>query len=167
MALIVEDGTGLVNANSYIAIVEARAYANDRGLILPAADPDLEKLLIKAMDFIEAMAGEFQGVKTSPNQALQWPRSDVVLDGYPFDSHALPKTLKLAQSQLVTDANLQDLMPSGSGKEVVSEKVDVIEIQYAQSGSTNPQPIFTKAKALLKPLLKRNLFDGALRSIRV
>lgn len=166
MALVIEDGSGVAGANSYIGVTAARAYASARGLSLPAADADVEVLLVKAMDYIEAFRTEFQGLKTDATQALQWPRTGATLDGYEVASDTIPTVLASAQAQLAADANLQELMPTGTGREVVMEKVDVISVQYAESGDTNPQPIFTKAEALLKPLLKRGLF-GPLRSLRV
>lgn len=167
MALIIEDGTGVTGANSYIDVETARAYASARGLSLPVADAEVERLLIKAMDFIESFRGEFQGLKTSIDQALQWPRTGASLDGYDLATDAIPTVLASAQAQLAADANLQDLMPVGTGKEVLMERVDVVQVQYAETGDNNPQPIFTKAEALLKPLLKSGLFGGVLRSVRV
>lgn len=167
MALIIEDGTGVAGANSYIDVAAARAYAAARGAVLPAADIEVEQLLIKAMDFIEAFRSEFQGLKSSASNPLQWPRVGVVLDGFPLGGDVIPQVLKDAQAQLAIDAQTTDLMPTGSGKEVVMEKVDVVQVQYAETGDTNPQPAFTKAEALLKPLLKSGLFGGVLRSVRV
>lgn len=165
MALTIEDGSGVAGANSYIDVAEARAYAAARGLTLPAADDEVEALLIKAMDFIEAYRGDFQGLKTAATNPLQWPRSGVILDGYPLAENVIPQVLKDAQAQLAIDAQDMDLMPTGTGREVVMEQVDVIQVQYAETGNSNPQPIFTKAEALLKPLFKSSLF-GSLRSIR-
>ena len=166
MALTIEDGSGVVGANSYIDVAAARSYAVARGLALPAADGDVEALLIKAMDFIEAYRGDFQGLKTAATNSLQWPRTGVTLDGYPLAEDAIPQVLKDAQAQLAVDAQNVDLMPTGTGREVVMERVDVVQVQYTESGNTNPQPIFTKAEALLKPLFKSGLF-GSLRSLRV
>jgi len=118
------------------------------------------------MDFIEAYRGDFQGLKTAATNSLQWPRTGVTLDGYPLAADTIPQVLKDAQAQLAVDAQNADLMPTGTGREVVMEKVDVVQVQYAESGNTNPQPIFTKAEALLKPLFKSGLF-GSLRSLRV
>jgi hypothetical protein len=166
MALTIEDGSGVAGANSYIDVATARTYAVARGLTLPAADGDVEALLIKAMDFIEAYRGDFQGIKTSATNPLQWPRTGVTLDGYPLAADSIPQVLKDAQAQLAVEAQNADLMPTGTGREVVMERVDVVQVQYAESGNTNPQPIFTKAEALLKPLFKSGLF-GSLRSLRV
>jgi hypothetical protein len=166
MALTIEDGSGVAGANSYIDVATARTYAVARGLTLPAADGDVEALLIKAMDFIEAYRGDFQGIKTAATNPLQWPRTGVALDGYPLAADSIPQVLKDAQAQLAVEAQNADLMPTGTGREVVMERVDVVQVQYAESGNTNPQPIFTKAEALLKPLFKSGLF-GSLRSLRV
>lgn len=166
MALTIEDGSGVAGASSYIDVAAARTYAAARGLTLPAADGDVEALLIKSMDFIEAYRGDFQGLKTAATNPLQWPRTGVTLDGYPLAEDAIPQVLKDAQAQLAVDAQNADLMPTGTGREVVMERVDVVQVQYAESGNTNPQPIFTKAEALLKPLFKSGLF-GSLRSLRV
>lgn len=166
MALTIEDGSGVAGATSYIDVAAARTYAVARGLALPAADGEVEALLIKAMDFIEAYRGDFQGLKTAATNPLQWPRTGVTLDGYPLAEDAIPQVLKDAQAQLAVDAQNADLMPTGTGREVVMERVDVVQVQYAESGNTNPQPIFTKAEALLKPLFKSGLF-GSLRSLRV
>lgn len=170
VALIIEDGTGVANADSYITLVEARAYAAKRGLSLPASpagDAELEQLLIKAMDYIEAKRDEFQGTKTESDQSLQWPRSGVTIDGFEIDDDFIPKALKDAQAQLAVDGQTTDLMPAGTGREVIKEKVDVIEVQYAEQGSGSVQPVFTKAEALLAPLLERGVTGFALSSVRV
>lgn len=166
MALVIEDGSGVAGANSYCSVASARTYASARGLSLPAADAEVELLLIKAVDFIESFRGEFQGLKTTQEQPLQWPRTGATLDGYEVSSTTIPEVLASAQAQLAADANLQELMPTSTGREVVMERVDVVQVQYAESGNTNQQPIFTKAEALLKPLFKSSLF-GSLRSLRV
>ena len=43
-------------------------------------------------------------------------------------------------------------VPVGGKGSVIREKVDVVEVQYAE-GYNNSQPIFTAANALLKPLM--------------
>ena len=167
MAIVVEDGTGVVDANSYISVDEVKAFAALRGIALPAADGDIEILLIKAMDFIESYRDEFKGVKTVSDQSLQWPRIGVQVDGYDISEAVIPKVLKDAQCQLATDANTQDLMPTGTGREVIGEKVDVIEVTYATTGNTTVSPDFVKAKALLSPLLSTGGSGFALVTNRV
>lgn len=156
----------MTDAQSYASVAEVKAYATLRGLDLPADDVAVEKLIILAMDFVESFRADFQGSKVTAEQSLQFPRTGVQLDGFTLDSAVIPKCLKDAVAQLACDANTAELMPVGDGREVLREKVDVIETQYAQSGVTNVQPVFTKAEALLEPLLIRGVW-GTLSSLRV
>ena len=82
MTLIVEDGSIVENANSYVSVDDARTFASLRGVTLPASDAEVEVLLIKATDFIEAQRLRFQGSKVNQDQALQWPRTGVYVDGF-------------------------------------------------------------------------------------
>lgn len=153
MALIVEDGTIVANANSYVSLADARAFAVARGVTLPTDDAATEILAIKAVDFLEAQRNYYDGVKMDREQKLQWPRSGAYLDGFEIFEDEIPDVLKNAQCQLMMEvfAGL-DLQPNGTGREVVREKVDVLETEYAQTGSGVLQPIFAKAMAYLEPL---------------
>ena len=166
MALIVENGTGVANANSYISVSSARVWAASRGASLPAVDTDAEVALIKAMDFIEALRTRFSGVKTLATQSLQWPRSGASVDGSELEADAIPAELLSAQVQLAIDAATVDLQPTGTGQEVLREKIDVIEVQYAERGSGTVQPQLNKAMAFLEPLFKNGGFS-TLRTVRV
>lgn len=166
MALIVEDGTGVAGANSYTTVVAARAYALARGVTLSAVDSDVEVLLIKAMDYIESLRGQYQGERTytSVTNNLVWPRYGVYIDNAPLDYKTIPAVLKAAQAQLAMDAVSTDLMPTGSGREVIRERVEgVVEVEYNPLGITSVQPALTRAKALLAPLM---MSGGLLRVVR-
>ena len=166
MALVIEDGTGLGNANSYVDAATARDYASARGVSLPAADADVEKLLVQAMDYLEAQRARYQGTKTWPvgtaehpaAQALQWPRTGVIIDcSYTLPDNVIPTELKSAQCQLAMEVFAgNELMPSTDGKVVKREKVDVIETEYmtGQDMGTagTPRPSFPAVDALLEPL---------------
>jgi hypothetical protein len=77
----------------------------------------------------------------------------------------VPELVKRAQCQLAIDAATYDLMPTGAGREVVREKVDVIETEYAQRGSASVTPLFHKALSFLCPLFRNS--SGRLRVVRV
>ncbi len=158
MALIIEDGTGVAGANSYVTLSQIRAYAEARGYELPAVDAELEAMAIRAMDYLEGRRADYQGYKTDPAQDLQWPRTDVLIDCAPFPSDKIPVELKNAQCQLcIEQLTMPDLEPSTDGYAIASEKVDVIQVEYATggrlSGSAMPaQPDYPKVDALLYPL---------------
>jgi hypothetical protein len=172
MALIVEDGTGKVDANSYVSVDDAMAYASARGVTLPTDPSAVESLIVKSMDYIEAQRARFQGEKTYPDhpQALQWPRACVEIDDYPFPEDAIPKELVAATCQCVMEIFAGgDLTPStpAAGTMVKREKVDVLETEYmtaADLGSTGFGPWFPKVENLLQPLYN---VGGLLRSVRV
>ena len=155
MALIIEDGSGVPGANSYVTVEEIKTYNNARGTSLPSTDEDIEKLAVQAFDYVESFRSQYQGTKTNPQYPQCWPRTGVVIDGYyEVPSNAIPQELRDASCQATGDAAEQDLMPT-QGPAVVKEKVDVLEVQYAeptQTGGMNPEPAFPKVDSKLEPL---------------
>jgi len=155
MPLVIEDGSLVANANSYVSVADARAYAEARASNFPTNDAEGEAALIVAMDYLESLRGEYQGSKVSPGvQSLQWPRTGVVIDGWDVPYTFIPSELKFAQIQLaIESANGTDLMPTGDGREVIREKIDVLETEWAPGSGGAAQPIFAKVQAFLAPLL--------------
>ena len=156
MAFVVEDGTGLNNANALIDVAFADNYHSDRGRASWAAFNTTKKqqCIIAATDYIEKRFGrKFKGSKTFPlQQALYWPRFNVYDDDRNLICMAseIPLRLKMATAEYALRAGLigelapdpmplvppQDLSPStptintefqGGLVKRVSEKVDVIE----------------------------------------
>jgi NAD(P)-dependent dehydrogenase (short-subunit alcohol dehydrogenase family) len=153
MALVVEDGSQVTGANSYISLVNARAFATSRGKTLSVVDATAEAALIKAMDVIESYRARFQGTKVSKDQALQWPRTGVEVDGFPLDDDEIPVCLPQAQAALAIEAQTTELFSNSDGRQIVRERVEgAVDIQYSESGSKSPQPSFGLAEALLAPL---------------
>ncbi|CDN96774.1 hypothetical protein PSV3_00118 [Septimatrevirus PSV32] len=170
IAIVVEDGSGVPNANSYVSVADARIYASNRGVVLPADDDELAAMLIRSTDYLEAQACRYQGRRTSSAQALEWPRTGVFLNCDEVPSNVIPKSLIGAQVQLAMAINAGfDLQPNVSPQDYVTrEKVGPIETEYADPLSVGIMPTFTAANALLAPLFGEcasNKF--ALRTIRV
>jgi hypothetical protein len=169
MPLVIETGEGLENSNSYVSLEEFAEYAADRLQDLPADEPAQQALLLRAMEYLESI-DDYKGVRNTGTQALKWPRTGVYIDGFPVAKNKIPTNLKRAQMQLGIEAISYDLMPSTDGFAVASEKVDVIEVEYATggrlSGSTAPAvPEFPKVDALLKDL--RTNTGMKLRGVRI
>jgi hypothetical protein len=165
MALVIEDGSGVDGAESFATVTEARAFATKRGVTLSATDSVVESALRNAADFLNSLESRYKGSRTNAEQALCWPRTDVELFGVDFAVDEIPVQLGQAQCQLCIDINAGTvLMPTGAGREVIRTKVDVIETEYAKSGSGTVMPELNKAMAFLEPL-----FNGGLsvRSYRV
>lgn len=147
MTIVVEDGSIVSGANSYVSTTDLTTYATARGITLEAG---AETLLIQAMDYIEGLS--YKGTKRTRDQALQWPRVDVYLDGYYFESDEIPQQLKdgLCQTAIAIDQGYGPLVDVP--RTTVMEKVGEIEVQYAPGGPT--KQINVKIKTALWKLLE-------------
>jgi len=143
----------VVGTNTYASEAELSAYASAREIDI-AGTPSA--LLTKAMDYLATLEDRWQGSRTLASQPLAWPRTGVYVYGTALADDAIPQSLKDAQCRLAMDADagsvLLPTVPVGGKGSVIREKVDVVEVQYAE-GYNNSQPIFTAANALLKPLM--------------
>lgn len=156
MDLIVETGAIVENANSYVDLAYARAYATARGLALSDVDDTLEAQLITAMDYLEALRSQYQGTKLG---SLQWPRYGVFIDGVELASNTIPRELKDAQCRLAFEVSSGvDLMPTTFGKFAKKEKVGDLEVEYSEGLSTSQQPSLTVVDNLLAQLMKHASF---------
>lgn len=156
--LIIENGTGVVGANSYATVAQLEAYASLRGLSLPATVEEKERLLIRAMDYIETKAPAFAGTRYSVEQGLQWPRYGVWLDGYELLYNVIPSLLIEAQCDIAANSAGIDLLPvqKPSAKGAVTQvTVGPISTSYATpDDGSRALPFFPKADALLKRLYR-------------
>lgn len=169
VTITVETGVGVLNANSFVTVAEARSYALDRGVVLSAVDDTVAAQLIKAKDYLEALADQYQGYMVSAEQALQWPRSGVYLydSEAEFSAAAIPKELKSAQCALVMalDSGV-DITPVYTPSQlVIEETVGPITTKYADPRGAKPTPVMTAVNAMIAPLLERK--KASLRTVRV
>jgi hypothetical protein len=165
MALIIETGARVTGANSYVSVSDAQDWADDREIDIEITDG----LLLKAMDYVESLRAEYQGVKAASDQALQFPRYGVWIDGYPLKSDEIPATLIAAQCQLACDAYTMDLLPSGDGREVVKESYakGMVALEYSPGSGGAASPHLRAAEAFLAPLLQSAIGGGFLTTVRV
>lgn len=160
MTLVVEDGTGLANAESYASVAEFKTYhaniGNDVALI---TDTTIEQLLRRATQYMVAVYRQrWQGRRTLSTQALDFPRYDVVVDGYSVLSNIVPLEVKNACCELALKANDGALMVD-VGQTVIREKVDVIEVEYDKFSPV--QTRYSQIDNLLYPFLSSaNSFEA-------
>lgn len=130
MSLIVEDGTGLPDADSYVSVEDAQSYADQRGLSFDASPEDvLEAALRRATVWIDGnYRTRFSGArKNGRNQALQWPRigatdaegDDIASDEVPVE--IVSATVEAAVRELAAPNSLSPDYVSND--RVVREKV--------------------------------------------
>lgn len=164
--IVIEDGTGIANANSYGSLAGARSYASDRGIVLSSDDVIVSALLVNATDYLESF--DYVGKQKTNTQSLSWPRSCVLYpDASSFPDNAIPGQLIKAQYQAVIDqAGGIDLQPSVDVSQgyITESKVDVLMTKFSESVGTSRQPFLPKVFQLLDGLLSTS---PALRVVRV
>jgi hypothetical protein len=168
-----EDGTGLVNANSYTTIAEADAYhaLRNNTAWLNATQGAKETALVLATDFIEVRWGHrFKGERQFPDtpQNLSFPRLYIGEDG------AVPLAVQRACAEYALRQITAPLAPDptfeSNGKTLSAKRTKVgpieTDLTYTQSGPGSVAPTFRPypaADALLRPYL---LPSGGNRVIR-
>jgi len=138
MTLTVEDGSQVTGADSYITEAEYQAWADARfgaaRSTAPADDAAAEVLILRAMDYFEEL--DFIGNKYTEAQPLQWPRADVVIDKFGVDADEIPSQVKRALYELTYVEELGDGELNQISRKTKREKVDEIEVEYADSSAS-------------------------------
>lgn len=168
MAFVVETGAGLANANSYASVADADAYVADRGIAGWAALSSTVKQqsLIRGTDYLEQTYRDaWKGYRVTSTQALSWPRSDVIVDTFPVAANIVPTAVVRACIEMALRASDGDELIADLGQQVVRERVDVIETEYAQYGS--PSAKYPAVNRLLIPYVLSSTSDGGFAQARV
>jgi hypothetical protein len=175
MALKIEDGSGVADANSYgvtdgtATFAAARSYAVDRGIVLcNADDAKLTAYLILATDYLESK--KYKGSQVDSTQPLSFPRQGLYYsDGTVFPEDELPDCLLKALYQLcIEQQSGVKLLPTvdrqSSGGFIKREKIDVFETEYSEQIGTTLAPIMPAVDALLAGIIQAT---PSLRAVRV
>lgn len=145
MALIVEDGTGLTTAESYLSVDDADTYHTAYGapaLWTAATTGEKETALRIATRYLDAAYQmRWKGKRTNETQRLAWPRSSVYdQDGYLIDDDDLPLALEdataIAALKHVEGVALLPDLTSNSSIVAESKKVGPLEISYQYQGGS-------------------------------
>ena len=156
--LIVEDGSIVADANSYVTYDYALAYHALRGNSAWAAGSELNQqyAIIRATQAIDSIyKGKWKGTPTEyGTQELEWPRQDVDVNGVELDDDLIPAALKKA----VCEAALRELAEANSmtpdldrGGEIKRVKADTVEVEYMDGA--NSTTTFTAIDGLLADLV--------------
>lgn len=150
MALVVEDGSIVSGANSYITENDYRSWANDRGFEVDA-NVLLEKSILRAMDYFEQL--DFIGNKANENQPLQWPRTEALIDGYYADATEIPVQVKTALYESIKVELDGFSQLNNEDRRTIKEKIGDIEVEYASNSEVKTvTPALTRAlKKILFP----------------
>jgi hypothetical protein len=159
MPLIVETGSGLSNAESFISVADADSYFAARGnAAWTGTDTVKEQALRKATDFMQGRyINRWKGTRTHETQALAWPRENVTdADGYALQSSVIPKEVKYACAELAVRSLTASLLPDNLTPNIKSESVSIpgpISKSIAYTGAKTSAPAFLAVDRMLIPYL--------------
>lgn len=170
MPLIIEDGTGVANADSYGTRAGFITHAaNYYGATV--ADTDASDVPMRAA-FAWLSGQSWKGTKTyGRSQTGAWPRKNVVdCEGIAIASDEIPSEVIQAQYDLAYAEFVSAgvLSPSGSIRDalVSMEKVDVIQVSYDTSRITAGQDVTAvRVEAALR--LIRCFLNGGGKLVRM
>ena len=155
MALVVEDGTGLANADSYISVADADAYhaAVGRESSWTDKDEDTKEFeLRKATRYLlQFYSLHWKGARVSSTQRLCWPRTGAVVYGFEVASDQVPQDVKFACAELAFKSiNGTELAPDLKPRKKRT-KVGPIETEFFEN--TVQSVIYREVGGMLKPYI--------------
>lgn len=148
MALVIEDGSQVAGATSYITVSEYSTWADNRFGAARTTKPTTalayESIILRAMDYFETLV--FKGYLVSETQALQWPRQAVVIDGFTVATSEIPKEVEAALYELTYAEELGNGELNSIDRKVEEQTVGPIKVKYASnSASRTINPAINRA----------------------
>lgn len=166
MPLIIETGSIVPNADSYVTRAEYITYAASRGVTV--ADTEATDVTLrKAAQFIDSHEANLKGVRVSRDQSMAFPRIiSEAIEGCYWSSTEIPRQVILAQLNIALDmeAGIDPYNPPvNPNRATIAERVEgAVSVQYANSGGVQKLGRSSAATALMSSLLKRNGLSIAL-----
>jgi hypothetical protein len=172
MPLLVEDGTIVEGANTYLDVASVIAFCSDRGITFPADSIITQKIYL-AMDWFEGL--RFNGSLVDTDQPLSFPREGLTQNG---ETISAEKSILLAKEILVQATVYAfeiDLSPVEAAKpkgEIRQEKVEGLERTYfSKYGNSANLPFMPRLQMLLEEIstygASTGTVDGRLNILRV
>lgn len=154
--LIVEDGTGKADAESFVTVAEADARLAALGMTTwdeNMSEPEKEQALRRATQYMEQRWRlRWKGALYTGVQALSWPRSDVVAEGYLYPFDAIPTAVKNANIDLAFAAAKGELIETNPKPLVIRQKLGPLEREYDRGSLQRPR--FAAVTLMLAPFLR-------------
>lgn len=138
MALTVETGEGLPDADAYVSVADCEAYAVDHGLAFAGESADREARIRNATKYLDNEY-TYKGNEQTDTQALSWPRT--VAPG------TIPRNIIAACCELACKAG--DLWQDVDASAITSETIGPMSTTYAHPVNGG-QVRFASVDALLR-----------------
>ncbi len=155
MALIVEEGSIVAGADSYVSLSDARALAAKYGWDLPADDTEAEQALRNGAGYVGLQEPAMCGSRVSSAQELAYPRKNVTLYGFPVAVDSIPSQVIRAQVAAAVEYGAGTAVRAASdGRAVSMERVEgAVTVEYFNNGNNGSSVVITSAMDALAPLL--------------
>lgn len=163
MALVIEDGTNVSGANSFVTAAQFATWAGDRGYAVPST-PTVEQNAVRAMDFIKSVETDFGGERLYDDQALPFPRTGQYIYDVLVPDGTIPPEVRDLQFVVIKALNDGiDLFPTSSERALKRQKTGPLEKEWFDA---NISPTVTFIDAAMWPLTGiRNQFALTVRRI--
>lgn len=151
--MVVEDGTGKTNSDSYCSVdtadtyhTTARLYSTDWTGISTTAEK--ETALIWATRVLDDEMNWY-GTIVSETQALRWPRTGVITrDGVTIEDNEMPTSIQYAVAELAMHLTAEDRTTDSYMTGVEDVKAGPIRVKIKQSWSKSviPRSVYKMVK---------------------
>lgn len=161
--IIVENGTTVSGANSYITVSGIGVYATDYGYSDWSAssitDTMREQAVFKSMRYLEGL--NWNGTKATQAQSLEFPREDLYdRNGYLVANNTVPQAVINAQCEiaiLCLPSSVIDLQPNFTKDDFTTEEGITGATRERWDNIGAIRPISTAVKDILKGLVRSSV----------
>lgn len=154
--VIIETGSLVAGANSFVTRDQVATYCDDRGYTFSVVDTAAaDRAVIKAGDWMKnTQRIMYRGSLRTATQTMPWPREDASFyRGPTIDNDVVPQCVKDAQCELAyrtyAGTNIQPDLARGG--QIKSEKVGPIEVEYFDGAP--PETVIQAVLGILAPVL--------------
>ena len=161
ISFVVEDGTGLPNANSYCGLDYALEYCVSKGYTnWLSLTEDMQKIyIIRGTEFVDNFYN-WKGRRGSQSQSMAFPRLDLYDEDH-YEVRGVPDKLKKAciEAAFLNSSSGSDTLFTTKDENgaIKRQKVDSLEVEYFsnQQNETNANAVdYTTIYDILNKLLK-------------
>lgn len=156
MTLIVEDGSGKTDSESYASVAEADTYHTNFGNTGWTGTTIAKEVALRnATQFLDTEYHRlWKGARVDDDQALDWPRAFIQdEDGFAIESDIVPVKLKNAAIELALSALTESLAPNQSSPvgsiKRTRKKLAIMETETEYAGGASQRKMYRKAADLL------------------
>jgi len=153
MAFVLEDGTGIEDANALVSVAELTTYLTDRNDTTVYTDEQKQAAIISAsVDYIDTFF-TFKGTKLNADQGMQIPTDCVPLNSTVKRAALQAANLSLVGRLFVDPTSIESRAVTGESKKVASLSKSV---DYAENATYTTKYPTTAIDRLLSPYVTYN-----------